>query len=90
MIKLPDKFVETILGVHKEKGEKWLDEFENLIIECEVRWNLKILPPFELSYNFVAPAILDNRKNIVVKLTVPNEEFISEVEALKEFNGNGM
>lgn len=46
---------------------------------------MKILAPFELSYNFVAPILIDGQKNAVIKLAVPNEEFNSEVEALNEF-----
>ncbi|MFD4707741.1 aminoglycoside phosphotransferase family protein [Gottfriedia sp. NPDC058432] len=49
---------------------------------------MKILSPFELSYNFVAPILIDGQKNAVIKLAVPNEEFNSEVEALKEFKEN--
>ena len=90
MIHLPSKFVKTIKDIHKEKGEKWLADFDRLINECEERWKMKIMPPFELSYNFVAPAKANVGTDLVMKLTVPNEEFLSEVSALKEFNGNGM
>ncbi|MEH6938812.1 aminoglycoside phosphotransferase family protein [Bacillus sp. JJ664] len=90
MIPLPSKFVKTIKDIHQEKGEKWLADFDRLINECEERWKMKIMPPFELSYNFVAPAKVDDGTDLVIKLTVPNEEFLSEVSALKEFNGNGM
>ncbi|MEH7343319.1 aminoglycoside phosphotransferase family protein [Bacillus sp. JJ1532] len=90
MIYLPIKFVKTIKDVHKEKGEKWLLEFQELIHECEERWHLKIMPPFDLSYNFVAPAIRNDGLEVVIKLTVPSEEFLSEVEALVLFNDHGM
>lgn len=90
MIHLPSKFVKTITAIHKEKGEKWLVNFDRLIAHCEERWKMKIMPPFDLSYNFVAPAKADDGTDLVIKLTVPNDEFLSEVSALKEFNGNGM
>ncbi|MBY0121294.1 hypothetical protein [Bacillus sp. S/N-304-OC-R1] len=57
MLSLPTAFMKTIREVHKEKGEKWLEDFQQLIHECEERWQLEIKPPFDLSYNFVAPAI---------------------------------
>ncbi|WP_088011730.1 aminoglycoside phosphotransferase family protein [Gottfriedia acidiceleris] len=85
MITLPDQFIKTIKAIHKEKGEIWLENFEDLCIKCENRWNMKILAPFELSYNFVAPILIDGQKKAVIKLEVPNEEFNSEVEALNEF-----
>ncbi|WP_179194727.1 aminoglycoside phosphotransferase family protein [Bacillus sp. EAC] len=87
---MPDKFVKTIKDIHKEKGEKWLQDFESLCTECENRWHLKILSPFELSYNFVAPAELNDGRIVVLKLSIPSDEFLAEVEALKVFDGNGM
>ncbi|MFF2878748.1 aminoglycoside phosphotransferase family protein [Gottfriedia sp. NPDC057991] len=88
MISLPEQFIKTIKDIHKEKGEIWLGNFEDLCNRCEIRWNMKILSPFELSYNFVAPILIDGHKKAVIKLAVPNEEFNSEVEALKEFKEN--
>ncbi|PGS53392.1 aminoglycoside phosphotransferase family protein [Bacillus sp. AFS041924] len=84
MIKLPEQFIKTIKDIHKEKGEIWLENFEDLCKKCEIRWNMKILSPFELSYNFVAPIIIDGQSNAVIKLAVPNAEFNDEIEALNE------
>lgn len=88
MITLPKQFIKTIKDIHKEKGEIWLRNFDDLFNKCEIRWNMKILSPFELSYNFVAPILIDGQKKAVIKLAVPNEEFNSEVKALKEFKNN--
>jgi streptomycin 6-kinase len=90
MIRLPKVFIKNIINVHKEKGEKWLRDFQSLIHECEQRWQLRILDPFELSYNFVAPAIRKDGTQMVIKLAVPGEEFLTEVKALQLFKGNGM
>lgn len=90
MITLPEHFIRTIKAVHKEKGEKWLAEFDSLIAECENRWQMEIMPPFDLSYNFVAPARRKNGTELVIKLVVPNEEFLVEVESLALFNGRGI
>lgn len=87
---LPAKFMQTMKDVHKEKAELWLKHFDRLIFECENRWQLKMMPPFELSYNYVASALRNDGSEVVVKLTVPGNEFDSEVEALQHFNGNGM
>ncbi|PEJ54544.1 hydrogenase expression protein HypB [Bacillus sp. AFS002410] len=85
MITLPEQFIKTIKDIHKEKGEIWLENFGDLCHKCENRWNMKILSPFALSYNFVAPIIIEGNKNAVIKLAVPNEEFNDEIEALYEF-----
>ncbi|KMJ57891.1 hypothetical protein AB685_13705 [Bacillus sp. LL01] len=90
MVNLPSNYIQTIRNIHKEKGEEWLQNFGTLIEYCENRWNLKVLSPFELSYNFVAPAIKEDGKQVVLKLSVPNREFYSEVEALSYFAGDKM
>jgi len=88
---LPDHFVNTIKSIHKEKGDTWLKQFDHLKSYCEEKWECQILQPYELSYNFVAPAVKIDGSYIVVKLVVPNGEgIIQEVEALRYFQGNGM
>lgn len=90
MFKLTEKFSSTIKAIHKENGERWLAELDQLIKECEARWQMNMMEPFDLSYNYVAPATLKEGTDIVVKLAIPSKEFLEEIEALKLFNGNGM
>lgn len=90
MIQLPNEFVQTIKSVHKKKGEQWLNHFNKLIEECEARWDIQIMSPFPLSYNFVAPAVRKDRKEVVVKLGIPGEEFNNEVYTIQQFNRRGM
>ncbi|WP_180968134.1 aminoglycoside phosphotransferase family protein [Cytobacillus massiliigabonensis] len=90
MIQLPKEFVQTIKSVHKEKGEQWLNHFNMLIEECEARWDIQIMLPFPLSYNFVAPAVQRDGTEVVVKLVVPGEEFHAEVHTIQQFNGRAM
>ncbi|MBP2242757.1 streptomycin 6-kinase [Cytobacillus eiseniae] len=90
MIPLPNRFRQTILSIHKEKGEEWLNNFNHLIDECEKRWQIKVMAPFALSYNFVAPALRRDGTEVVVKLTPPSEEFHTEVSALQLYNGHGI
>ncbi|MFC8684315.1 aminoglycoside phosphotransferase family protein [Brevibacillus porteri] len=90
MISLPTHFIETIKNVHKEAGRLWLDSFYELIAECEARWSLKVLEPFPLSYNFVAPAMLQDGRNAVLKLGVPGLDWQRELTAISAFAGRGM
>lgn len=90
MVNLPQKYIQTIKSIHKEEGETWLRNFNSLIEYCEKKWSLKVLAPFDLSYNFVAPAERENGHKVVLKLSVPTKEFYSEVEALRYFAGEGM
>ncbi|QFT88301.1 Aminoglycoside/hydroxyurea antibiotic resistance kinase [Bacillus sp. THAF10] len=90
LISLSETFKKTIINVHKNKGKLWLEQFEELLRYIEEKWKLAIQPPFELSYNFVAPAQTDSGREVVVKLAVVHDEFYSEVEALQYFAGRSM
>ncbi|MGK5511463.1 hypothetical protein [Brevibacillus formosus] len=90
MISLPTHFTQTITGVHKEAGRLWLDSFHELIADCEARWLLKVLEPFPLSYNFVAPVALQDGRNAVLKLGVPGQDLQRELAAIRAFTGRGM
>ncbi|MCC8434605.1 aminoglycoside phosphotransferase family protein [Brevibacillus sp. M2.1A] len=90
MISLPTHFTKIITGVHKEAGRLWLDSFHELIADCEARWSLKVLEPFPLSYNFVAPVVLKDGTNAVLKLGVPGVEWQRELAAIRGFAGRGM
>jgi streptomycin 6-kinase len=49
------------------------------------------MPSFEpLSYNYVAPAIRADGTPVVLKIGVPNPELVTEIEALRLFNGGGV
>lgn len=90
MISLPTQFTQTIMGLHKEAGRLWLDSFHELIAECEARWLLKVLEPFPLSYNFVAPVVLEDGRSAVLKLGVPGLDWQRELAAIRAFAGRGM
>lgn len=90
MSSLPKQFVQRLRDVHKGKAEEWLRDFDRLIYDCEKRWQMKMMPPFDLSFNFVAPAIRKDGTEVVIKLVIPGDEFVAEVAALKLFNGNGI
>ncbi|EJL27044.1 aminoglycoside phosphotransferase family protein [Brevibacillus sp. BC25] len=90
MISLPTHFTQTIMGVHKEDGRLWLDSFHELIADCEERWSLKVLEPFPLSYNFVAPVVFQDGRNAVLKLGVPGLDWQRELTAIRAFEGRGM
>ncbi len=89
-IKLPDFFIKTIRGIHAERAEEWLQNFEQLIENCEQRFNLEILEPFDLSYNFVAPAIRKDGREVVVKVVISPKEFQAELKTLQLMKGEGI
>lgn len=83
-----EEFKNKIISFRGDVGRKWLDNLPKLIKQLEEDWGLKILPPFQLSYNYVAPAKASDGKNVVIKISFPNnDEFEAEIEALKFYDG---
>src|ERR1043166_7925758 len=101
MLDLPSEFIHNIEGVFGEAGKQFLANLPASIEEAAHRWSLTdVQPSPDLSYNFVAFA---NRgastawrfqrhsaqRDVVLKMGVPNREFLSEIAALRLFNAEG-
>lgn len=82
------KFEDKIIALRGDVGKKWLEDLPQIIKRYEQKWGLTVFPPFDLSYNYVAPAQTKDGKDVVLKISFPeNNEFITEIEGLKFFNG---
>jgi streptomycin 6-kinase len=71
--------------------EAWLARLPSLIADLERRWELRVesvLP--DLSYNYVAYARRSDGRPAVLKVGLPNPELVSETEALRAYDGNGV
>jgi streptomycin 6-kinase len=91
MLDLPDSFIRTITMTFKEEGAAWLERLPALIAECEAQWSIRVLPPFpNLSYNYVAPAVRADGSDVVLKLGVPNPEMLTEIAAMRLYDGRGI
>jgi streptomycin 6-kinase len=94
---IPDSFARTTLELHGAAGRVWLSRLPSIIADCAGRWSLSVLPPFEpLSYNYVAPAVRTAGADVgrasvdaVLKVGVPNHELLTEIEALRLYDGHG-
>jgi len=89
MFAIPESFVSKTISLAGEEGRTWIERLPSILTACEQYWNLTIGFPFDLSYNYVAPAICKNGTRVVVKVCLPNDE-LTEVEALRQFDGRGM
>ena len=70
-----------------ERGATWVDSLPGLIERLAETWGLAIEPHFEnLSYNYVAPVRCSGAP-AVLKLCVPDHDFLCEAEALRLFDG---
>jgi streptomycin 6-kinase len=101
----PSAFIQNIHAAFGERGRDWLMNLPSLIEEVSERWGLaEVQPVPNLSYNFVAfatrrhPEWRDNKDDgrasetqgsVVLKIGVPHKELVSEINALKLFDGDG-
>lgn len=85
--KLPDTFIKQITGVHGEKASEWLRHFEEMLADCEKNYDLHIQQTFNLSYNFVAPALRSDGSEVVIKIVIDQKEFEAELRALQLLSG---
>lgn len=87
---LPTEFQRTIMDGYGARGERWLMDLPALLARLAQRWSLELLPHYDLSYNYVAPAVRAGGTPVVLKVGVPNVELISEMTALRHYDGRGM
>lgn len=88
-MQFPEPFASNIKHSFGEAGETFLASLPRLIEEASQRWQLTdVQPVSNLSYNFVAFA-MRGRDKVILKMGVSNRELVSEIEALKLFNGDG-
>src|SRR6476660_1100708 len=86
----PESFVSTNIEERGQEGADWLKRLPSILAESEQRWALKLGPPFQaLSYNYAAPAVRVDGSSVVVKVCVPDKDFVGEVEALRLYDGVG-
>ena len=84
------EFRSNVLAVHGPAGATWLSDIPRLLSEIEQSWDVCIGPPYELSYNYVAPAARRGGSACVVKLTVPGtSDRNREAAALTTYAGRG-
>jgi streptomycin 6-kinase len=88
---VPTAFADFMLTLHGPKGEQWVRELSERIAEYAARWSLShIGEPFNLSYNYVAPATRADGTPVVLKFGVPHRELNTEIAALRLYNGQGI
>lgn len=74
-----------------EEGKKWFERIPSIIKTYEEKWSLRVLPPYTLTYNYIAPAEHSDGSRAVLKIGYPKDiEFQSEIDMLTVCNGDGM
>ncbi|MCB8982934.1 MAG: phosphotransferase [Ardenticatenaceae bacterium] len=87
---IPSDFTAHMLEIYGEAGRDWLARLPAILADCAARWQLKLERPFPLSYNYVAPATRADGTPVVLKVGYPNPELLSEMAALRVYNGRGV
>jgi streptomycin 6-kinase len=74
-----------------QAGAVWVKRIPEIISKKEEEWQIKVHDPFDLTWNYVAPAVRSNGTQAVLKIGFPTDrEFTSEIDALQIFNGDGI
>jgi streptomycin 6-kinase len=90
MQNIPEHFSLRMVQMNGDEGRSWIEALPETLATYARRWSLVLQPPFELSYNYVAPAIRADGSEAVIKLGFPNRELLSEMHALQHFDGYGI
>ncbi|MBE0698949.1 MAG: phosphotransferase [Anaerolineaceae bacterium] len=87
---LPVRFVQSTVDLFGAQGQAWLDNLPAFLASLEERWQIHLQPPFELSYNYVAPGMRADGSEVVLKTWLVNLEMLSEMESLRLWDGHGI
>jgi streptomycin 6-kinase len=87
---VPEHFARFMIELFGEEGRSWLDRLPTILANCEERWHLTIGAPVEnLSFHYVAPAVLADGTEAMVKIGL-TDELQTQPPALQHFAGHGM
>lgn len=90
MFIVPDQLEKNILSLYGDKGREWLQDLPSLLIQYEQLFEISIQPCYQdLSFHYVAPVVMKNAHQAVLKCSPPGTINKSEIAALKYFNGVG-
>src|SRR5215212_5193912 len=70
-MEIPAEFARRVIDVDGDEGVAWLAALPDLLDQCARRWGLTLGPPFDLSYNYVAPAVRADGTEVVLKAGMP-------------------
>lgn len=89
LVSLSPDFCRRMIDLYGAAGQAWLDDLPALAAELAERWQFRLLPPFTLSYNYVAPVVCADGRRAVLKLGAPASTLPLEIAALQHYAGRG-
>jgi streptomycin 6-kinase len=89
-LKIPDVVKNNLVLLYGDSGSQWLKNLPPFISYYEDKWQFKAGECFsDAQFNVVLCAMKNDNTPVVFKCSVPNKEFVTEVHALKHYNGFG-
>lgn len=84
------EFQHKIKAAFGKEGEQWLEQLPNTLEFICNQWGLTFEgEPTNLSYNYVAYVRDELKRALVLKVGIPGDDFSNEIQATKEFQGEG-
>ncbi len=85
---IPDFLIK--LGQDYPENQNWVDSLPSLIKQAIKKWNLQLESPFteNASCSYVAPCVINVGEKAVLKIGLPHEEAMHEIEGLRVLNGH--
>lgn len=90
---LPEDFRRNNTEIFGEAGHAWLAELPRIISKMSEKWSLKVGEHFpDLSFNYVAPCVLSDGRQAVLKIGYPKNKasVFKEKKILDFFGGEGI
>ena len=85
-----DMLKKNIINAFGEEGEQWIVNLPSIVNALGVEWGLtNIYPVDNLTFNYVSKAVTSNNEPVILKISCSENSIISEIQALKYFNGTG-
>ena len=79
--------MKSVIG---KSADEWLRSLPRLVSECETLWSCAFSAPYrDLSFNYVASGSRFDGQAVVLKLCIPNDEYLTEAGALQAIAGDG-
>ncbi|MEZ4673877.1 MAG: aminoglycoside phosphotransferase family protein [Caldilineaceae bacterium] len=90
MIELPAAYRQNIAERFGAKGEAWLAALPASVDDYAERWELRGWGSPLISFNYVLPVHRADGSEAVLKISVPDGEYIGEINALTLYDGQGV
>ncbi|MFT4059791.1 MAG: aminoglycoside phosphotransferase family protein [Legionella sp.] len=81
---------QNITNLYGSKGADWIDNLPAIVTALTIDWNLsEIIPVSNMTFNYVAKAILNSKEPVVLKISYDEQSIFNEKQALANLGPQG-